>query len=65
MGALPLLRAATDPTARSGQYFGPDGRGEQRGHPKVIDSNAQSHDKELQRRLWSASEELTDVKFPV
>jgi NAD(P)-dependent dehydrogenase (short-subunit alcohol dehydrogenase family) len=65
MGALPLLRAATDPTARSGQYFGPDGRGEQRGHPKVIDSNAQSHDEELQRRLWSASEELTDVKFPV
>jgi NAD(P)-dependent dehydrogenase (short-subunit alcohol dehydrogenase family) len=65
MGALPLLRAATDPKARSGQYYGPDGRGEQRGHPKVIDSSAQSHDEELQRCLWSASEELTDVKFPV
>jgi len=65
MGALPPLRAATDPEARSGQYYGPDGRGEQRGHPKVIDSSAQSHDEQLQRRLWSASEELTDVKFPV
>jgi hypothetical protein len=65
MGALPPLRAATDSEAPSGQYYGPDGRGEQRGHPKVIDSSAQSHDEELQRRLWSASEELTDVKFPV
>jgi NAD(P)-dependent dehydrogenase (short-subunit alcohol dehydrogenase family) len=64
MGALPLLRAATDPDVRSGQYYGPDGRGEQRGHPKVVDSNAQSHDTALQRRLWDASEELTNVKFP-
>ncbi len=65
MGALPPLRAATDLSAGSGQYYGPDGLGEQRGHPKVIDSSAQSHDEELQRRLWSASEELTGVKFPV
>ena len=65
MGALPLLRAATDPDARSGQYYAPDGRGEQRGHPKVVDSSAQSHDESLQRRLWSASEELTGVTFGV
>jgi NAD(P)-dependent dehydrogenase (short-subunit alcohol dehydrogenase family) len=65
MGALPPLRAATDPNARSGQYYAPDGRGEQRGHPKVIDSSAQSHDEELQRRLWSVSEELTRVSCPV
>ena len=25
MGALPTLRAATDPDARGGQYYGPDG----------------------------------------
>jgi NAD(P)-dependent dehydrogenase (short-subunit alcohol dehydrogenase family) len=65
MGALPSLRAATDPTAQSGQYYGPDGRGEQRGHPKVIDSSAMSHDEVLQRRLWSVSEELTGVTFGV
>ena len=64
-GALPPLRAATDPDARSGQYYGPDGRGEQRGYPKVIDSSPQSHDEALQRRLWDASEELTDVRYPV
>lgn len=62
-GALPPLRAATDPTARSGQYYGPDGRGEQRGHPKVIDSSARSHDEALARRLWEASEELTGVRY--
>jgi NAD(P)-dependent dehydrogenase (short-subunit alcohol dehydrogenase family) len=65
MGALPTLRAATDTGVEGGQYYGPDGLGEQRGHPKVVDSSAQSHDEELQRRLWTVSEELTGVKFPV
>ena len=64
-GALPTLRAATDPTVEGGQYYGPDGLGEQRGHPKLVQSSAQSHDADLQRRLWSVSEELTGVKFPV
>ena len=65
MGALPTLRAATDPAARNGQYYGPGGLGEQRGHPKVVESSAQSHDEDIQRRLWSVSEELTGVTFPV
>ena len=65
MGALPTLRAATDPDVRGGQYYGPDGLGEQRGHPKLVESSARSHDEQLQRRLWTASEELTGVTFPV
>lgn len=65
MGALPTLRAATDPAALGGQYYGPDGFGEQRGNPKVVASSEQSYDLNLQRRLWSVSEELTDVIFPV
>jgi NAD(P)-dependent dehydrogenase (short-subunit alcohol dehydrogenase family) len=65
MGALPTLRAATDPDAEGGQYYGPDGLGEQRGHPKVVSSSAQSHDEVLQRRLWKVSEELTGVRYPV
>ena len=36
LGALPTLRAATDPGARGGQYYGPDGFGEMRGYPKVV-----------------------------
>ncbi|SHU14072.1 SDR family NAD(P)-dependent oxidoreductase [Mycobacteroides abscessus] len=65
MGALPTLRAATDPAALGGQYYGPDGFMEQRGNPKVVASSEQSYNLDLQRRLWSVSEELTEVVFPV
>ena len=65
MGALPTLRAATDPAVLGGQYFGPDGPGGVRGYPKVVPSSDQSHDLDLQRRLWAVSEELTQVVYPV
>lgn len=65
MGALPTLRAATDPGVLGGQYFGPDGFGEQRGYPKVVASSEKSHDLAMQRRLWAVSEELTGVTYPV
>lgn len=65
MGALPTLRAATDPGVLGGQYYGPDGVGEQRGYPKVVASSAASHDTAAQRRLWTVSEELTSVVSPV
>jgi NAD(P)-dependent dehydrogenase (short-subunit alcohol dehydrogenase family) len=64
MGALPTLRAATDPGIRNAQYYGPDGFGEQRGNPKLVESNEKSHDEGVQRRLWSVSEELTGVTYP-
>jgi NAD(P)-dependent dehydrogenase (short-subunit alcohol dehydrogenase family) len=65
MGALPTLRAATDPDVGGGQYYGPGGSREQRGAPKLVESSAASHDADVQRRLWKASEELTGVTFPV
>jgi NAD(P)-dependent dehydrogenase (short-subunit alcohol dehydrogenase family) len=65
MGALPTLRAATDPGVIGGQYFGPDGFSEQRGYPKVVASSRVSHDTDAQRRLWTVSEELTSVVAPV
>ena len=64
MGALPILRAATDPGVVGGQYYGPDGMGETRGHPKVVSSSRESHDVATQQRLWAVSEDLTGVKFP-
>jgi len=64
-GALPTLRAATDPGALGGQYYGPDGIGQQRGNPVVVASSAQSYDQAQQQRLWTVSEELTGVSFPV
>lgn len=63
-GALPSLRAATDPAVLGGQYYGPDGRGELRGSPRVAPSSPQSYDQALQQQLWSVSEDLTGVKFP-
>ena len=63
-GALPQLRAATDPGVLGGQYYGPDGFGEMQGHPKVVASSAKSHDVDVQHRLWAVSEELTGVVYP-
>jgi NAD(P)-dependent dehydrogenase (short-subunit alcohol dehydrogenase family) len=65
IGALPTLRAATDPAVLGGQYYGPDGIGQTRGYPKVVGSSKKSHDAEKQKRLWSVSEELTGVVYPV
>ncbi len=65
MGALPTLRAATDPEVTGGQYYGPSGIGEQRGYPKLVDASKQAHEVELQQRLWAVSQELTGITFPV
>ena len=63
MGALATLRAATDPTAVGGQFFGPKGIGEIMGHPVVVTSSRRSHERALQDRLWTVSEDLTGVTF--
>jgi NAD(P)-dependent dehydrogenase (short-subunit alcohol dehydrogenase family) len=64
MGALPILRAATDPGVLGGQYYGPGGLFGARGYPKLAESSRQSHDTVTQRRLWTVSEQLTGVTFP-
>lgn len=64
-GALPTLRAATDPRASGGQYYGPSGPGELMGSPTVVGSSGQSQDVALQRHLWVVSEELTGVTYPL
>jgi NAD(P)-dependent dehydrogenase (short-subunit alcohol dehydrogenase family) len=65
MGARPTLRAATDPAARGGEYYGPGGIAQLWGGARVVSSNRDSYDRELARRLWSASEALTGVTFPL
>jgi NAD(P)-dependent dehydrogenase (short-subunit alcohol dehydrogenase family) len=64
-GALPTLRAATDPEGSSGDYFGPSGWFELAGAPVRVKSNARSRDEGVARRLWEASVELTGVEFLV
>jgi NAD(P)-dependent dehydrogenase (short-subunit alcohol dehydrogenase family) len=65
MGALPTVRAATDPDVSGGQYYGPGGFGQNRGYPKLVESSRDSHDEAVQQRLWTVSEELTGVTFPI
>ncbi|MGW5381548.1 oxidoreductase [Nocardia sp. NPDC003963] len=63
MGALPTLRAATDPHAAGADYYGPTGLFEIRGYPDRVSSSADSHDRSRQESLWAASEQLTGVRF--
>ena len=65
MGALPTLRAATDPAVTGGQYWGPDGFKELRGYPVLATPSRQSRDEAIQQRLWQVSEELTGVTYPI
>lgn len=65
MGALPTLRAATDPDVKGGEYYGPGGIAEARGHPQRVSSSSRSHDQDAQHRLWQVSEKLTGVAFPL
>lgn len=63
MGALPTLFAATSPAVRSGDYVGPDGFGEQRGHPRLVGMTPSARDNAAANRLWTVSEDLTGVRY--
>ena len=62
MGSLPTSFAATEPGLPGGSYAGPDGVGEQRGHPQLVGCSRLARDEETARRLWEVSEELTQVR---
>ncbi|WP_035856844.1 oxidoreductase [Cryptosporangium arvum] len=64
VGALSTLRAATDPAVGGGEYYGPSGPGEYRGHPVRVRYTATGYDETLARRLWDISERATGVSFP-
>ncbi|HLX47309.1 MAG TPA: oxidoreductase [Streptosporangiaceae bacterium] len=64
-GAVPMLRAATDPAASGGEYYGPAGFGEMTGPAKRVRSSARSHDEAVAKRLWEESERLTGVTYPL
>ena len=63
-GVLPVLYAATAANVHGGEYFGPDGPGEMRGHhPKLVSFSRAAHDEAAAARLWTVSEELTGITF--
>ncbi|HET6830417.1 MAG TPA: oxidoreductase [Solirubrobacterales bacterium] len=63
MGALPTLYAATAPGVRGDDYYGPDGIGEQHGHPHLVGRSGRAADPDAAGRLWRLSEGLTGVDF--
>ncbi|WP_433246276.1 oxidoreductase [Streptosporangium sp. CA-135522] len=63
MGALNQLYAAVDPHAQSGQFIGPDGRNESKGHPTLVQPTESAKNPETARRLWDLSEQLTGVRY--
>jgi NAD(P)-dependent dehydrogenase (short-subunit alcohol dehydrogenase family) len=63
LGALPILRAATEPGLKGSEYIGPKGIGGFSGHPVHVRSTPTSHDKTLAKQLWTASERLTKITF--
>lgn len=63
VGALPILRAATDPGVVGGQVVGPSGFLGLRGRPEVVHSSRSSHDEAMATRLWDVSEQLTGISY--
>jgi NAD(P)-dependent dehydrogenase (short-subunit alcohol dehydrogenase family) len=64
MGALPTLFAATQDIP-GGSFVGPDGIGEQRGHPHLVGCASAARDEAVAATLWDRSQELTGVTFPL
>jgi NAD(P)-dependent dehydrogenase (short-subunit alcohol dehydrogenase family) len=60
-GAWPQLRAATDPAARSGDYFGPDRLGGMYGPARLARSAPQARDEVAASALWALSVRFTGV----
>jgi NAD(P)-dependent dehydrogenase (short-subunit alcohol dehydrogenase family) len=64
-GALPTLFAAAAPQAEPGNYYGPDGLFELKGHPKAVVIPSRAQDPKDAERLWSEAEKLTGIAFRI
>jgi len=62
-GAWPVLRAATDPAASGGDYFGPMRWGEWRGPAVRVKPAPSARDPIAAKFLWELSEQLTLVRY--
>ncbi|MFE4829217.1 oxidoreductase [Streptomyces sp. NPDC056672] len=65
VGALGLMRAATDPTAPGGSYWGPRFFFETKGHPSAARISRRAEDTAVAARLWEESAVLTGVTYPL
>ena len=61
----PSLRAATDPHAYGGEFYGPSNRFEISGPPVPVRPSRRALDESAQLRLWNISVEHTGVEYPL
>ncbi len=60
-GALPALKAATDPEVKGMEFYGP--RFGMFGYPKLVKIKPMVFDDVVAKKLWKVSEKTTNVKF--
>lgn len=63
MGALPILRAATDPDVRPTDYFGPGGPARLHGQPERDGYSRRARNPDVGQALWETAERLTGVVY--
>lgn len=63
MGALPTLRAAFDPDAKTGDYYGPSRFMEFNGPPVRVNTIGRAKSEQTARKLWELSEQMTGVSY--
>jgi len=62
-GARPAVFAATSVDAQAGGFYGPSGFLELTGPPAAALAASRARDRDVARRLWEVSEELTGVRW--
>ena len=64
IGALPTLLAATEPSVKGGDYYGPEHFFGLRGYPDHAPKPRRAKDGDVAARLWALSEQMTGVTYP-
>ncbi len=62
-GVLPILYAALSKDSKGGEFIGPDGFQQMRGYPTKVEADEYAKNKEVAKRLWKESEEMTNVFY--
>ncbi|KEQ29871.1 hypothetical protein N180_13755 [Pedobacter antarcticus 4BY] len=63
MGMLPILRAATDPTVKGGEFYGPLKMKEMRGYPELTHVPGPALIVKDRQKLWTLSEQMTQTSY--
>ena len=63
-GALPTLFAATSPTVKGSEYYGPDGERELQGYPALAKLSDAAKNVATAQQLWDFAETTTGIQFP-